>query len=167
MKHSFFTLLALTLIHLTTTVEAAPYSGFCWAQKTSGVYCSAIAFSPSYYLQGLICKQYAATIGSSQSGFYRNTDVSALKEKQDEGCNYVADLPKYTCLLQERCETPDGVTSSISPLGHSVFSASSDEETAKKMCISTHSAPYLNALSNATSDCLIGARAVMTIPKKP
>jgi hypothetical protein len=167
MKFSKTMLATLALTVLPTLSHAASYSAFCWAQTTSGVYCSTIVNSPSYYLQGFYCRQFALSQNASASGFYRNTDRGALKLKQEEGCNYVNTKPKYDCFLEERCEAGGIVTSSISPTHRSVFSDSGNEALARKACVTEAPEPYLTALATVDSSCLIGARAVMTIPKSP
>jgi hypothetical protein len=167
MNHFKFTLATLALTVSPALSHAASFSAFCWAQTASGVYCSSIVNSPSYYLQGFYCRQFALSQNASASGFYRNTDRTALQLKQEEGCNYVNTKPKYDCLLEERCETGGVVTSSISPTHRSVFSDSGNEELARKACVTEAPEPYLTALGSVDSSCLIGARAVMTIPKSP
>jgi hypothetical protein len=159
--------LLLSLLTMLSSVEAhaAVAQGFCWAKTNSGVHCTAIKPAPSFYLLTLQCKQYGVGLGASVYGTYRNTDVTALQQKQEEGCNDVAGLSKYDCFLEDRCETPDGVTSSISPIHRSVFSAGGDTETARKACVSQAPTEYLSALSGAGAQCLVGARAVETLPK--
>ncbi len=159
----FFVIL-FTLV-LNARADAAP-SGFCWAQLSSGVYCTQIAYSPSVFLLSYQCKQYAAGMGAGTSGYFRNTDVNALQQKQEEGCNYVANNPKYSCFLEERCETSGGVTSSLSPINRSVFSPSGDADLARKACLARAPEAYLDAMTSAPLECLVGARAVMTIPKQ-
>ena len=158
-----FLVLVMPLI-FTLKSEAAVFSGFCWAQLTSGVYCTPILFSPSVAVQKFACAQYAASMGSTQSGWFRNTSVDALGLSQESNCNYVNNLPKYDCFLEERCEISGNVTSSWSPINRSVFSTSGDSDLARKACVTKASSAYIGALKNTPFNCLIGARAVMTIP---
>jgi hypothetical protein len=156
-------LLILPLVFAAST-QAAQYQAFCWAEVPSGVQCSPIKASLSYPTQGFACRQYALALGSTHSGFFRDTDPDRLREKQEETCNYVDHQPKWGCFLEVRCETPEGVTSSLSPLGKFVFSPAGDPDAARKACVSGSQDLYLGALQAAGSACLVGARAVMTLP---
>jgi hypothetical protein len=160
-------LLALALLGLFSMnplAHAASYSAFCWAQTSSGVYCSSIVPSPSYWMQGFYCRQFALSQNATSSGFFRYTDVNALKLKQEEGCNYVNTKPKYSCLMEQRCEIGGVVTSSISPTQRYVFSDAGNEDLARTACVNEAPKPYRDALATQQQGCLIGARAVMTIP---
>ncbi|MBU6155197.1 MAG: hypothetical protein KGP28_12910 [Bdellovibrionales bacterium] len=154
----------LSLLSFTIPAHAAGYSAFCWAQTASGVYCSSIVISSSYLMQGFFCRQFALSQNASASGFFRYTDPAALRLKQEEGCNYVNTKPKYICLLEERCEVGGVVTTSISPTHRYVFSDSGNEDLARKACPKEAPEPYLEALATVPSGCLVGAKAVMTVP---
>lgn len=160
-------LLALVFFVLFSTsslAHAASYSAFCWAETSSGVYCSSIVPSPSYFMQGFYCRQFALSQNATSSGFFRYTDQAALKLKQEEGCNYVNTKPKYSCLMEQRCEIGGVVTSSISPTHRYVFSDAGNEDLARTACVNEAPKPYQDALATQQQGCLIGARAVMTIP---
>jgi hypothetical protein len=159
-----FLMLFLLPVALAVPSEAARYQAFCWAQLSSGVYCTKIARSLSYSIQGFACRQYALALGASSSGFFRDTDSARLRQKQEEGCNYVAQQPKWQCFVETRCETSDGVTSSLAPIGRAVFSPVGDSEAARVACVSDFGPIYLESLKGASNSCLVGARAVMTVP---
>jgi hypothetical protein len=164
MKRTMMILAGFFTLLISAESRAASYSAFCWAQTSTGVYCSSIVPSSSYFMQGFYCRQYALSQHATSSGFFRNTDVAALKLKQEEGCNYVNTKPKYSCLMEQRCESGGVVTSSISPVHRSVFSDAGNEDLARKACALEAPEPYVNALATMAQGCLIGARAVMTIP---
>ena len=144
--------------------QAALYQAFCWAEVPSGVQCTEIKASLSYPTQGFACRQYALSLGSQKSGFFRDTDGVRLKSKQEEICNYVAHQPKWGCFLETRCETSGGATSSLSPLSRAVFAPTGDSDSARKACVTDAGAAYLDALKGAGEGCWVGARAVMTVP---
>jgi hypothetical protein len=141
------------------------YSGFCWAETSSGVHCSPIYPSPSVPIQNYACAKFAASLGSTHSGGFRNTNVNALILAQEQNCNDVNQQPKFDCFLEERCDEAGGVTSSLSPLHRSVFSQSGNVDLARKACVDKAQSLYSDALKSAGLNCLIGARAVMTLPK--
>jgi hypothetical protein len=157
-------LVSLGLFSTLGTAHAASYSAFCWAETSSGVYCSSIVPSSSYFMQGFYCRQFALSQNATSSGFFRYTDQAALKLKQEEGCNYVNTKPKYSCLMEQRCEIGGVVTSSISPTHRYVFSDAGNEDLARTACVNEAPKPYRDALATQQQGCLIGARAVMTIP---
>ena len=115
-------------------------------------------------MQGFFCRQYALSQHATSSGFFRYSDLAALKSKQEEGCNYVNTKPKYSCLLEERCESGGVVTSSVSPTHRYIFSDAGNEDLARKACAKEAPEPYIEALASVAAGCLIGAKAVMTIP---
>jgi len=159
----FFFLLVVP-IFLASSSQAALYQAFCWAQVSSGVQCTQIKASLSYPTQGFACRQYALSLGSVKSGFFRDTDLERLKLKQEEVCNYVAHQPKWECFLESRCETSGGATSSLSPLSRYVFAPTGEADSARKACVTTAASEYLDALQGAGENCWIAARAVMTMP---
>ena len=157
-------ILLLAPIAFASSSQAALYQAFCWAQVPSGVQCTPIKPSLSYPTQGFACRQYALSLGSVKSGFFRDTDLERLKGKQEEVCNYVDHQPKWECFLENRCETAGGATSSISPLSRYVFAPTGDHDSARKACVTTAASAYLDALRGAGEGCWVGARAVMTMP---
>ncbi len=154
--------LIVTLLSGTSSANAA--SGFCYAVKSSGVYCTAIATMPPGRKALTACALYATSIGAAESGYFRNTDVGALKTRQEQECNYVANKPKHQCFIQETCTGPGTTSSSLSPLDHYVFEDIGSLEIAKGACVDRASADFLNALRSAGPGCLIGAKAVVTMP---
>ncbi len=154
--------LIVTLLSGASSANAA--SGFCYAVKSSGVYCTAIATMPPAAIASRACAVYARSMGASESGFFRNTDVGTLELRQEQECHYVANKPKYQCFVQETCTGAGTASSSLSPLDRYVFENIGSMDIAKSACVDKASADYLNALRSAGAGCLIGAKAVVTMP---
>ncbi len=135
---------------------AAPYKGFCYAQKRDGVHCTEIAAAPLPIAR--FCAGWARVIGATESGSVRNTDIALLQQRQEENCHYVGNKTKHVCFAKKYC----GAVTSLDTMGRSVFAL--DEAVAAPACVDLAGAQYLAALKAASPECSIAAHAVMTLP---
>ncbi len=157
-------LLLLFPAALAASADPSDFHAFCWAETPAGVYCTKIKRSLSYPTQGFACREFARTLGARHSGFFRDTDFHRIRMKLEDVCTYVERHPKWECFLETRCEENGQATSSLNPIGRFVFTPAGNSDAARRACVSVASKLYLEALKGATNSCLIGARAVMTVP---
>jgi hypothetical protein len=137
---------------------------FCWAMLENGLHCTSIGESPAMALQARICKRAADLLGSKEHGLTRSTDRKFLEIQQEENCNYVNGLPRYECLRQARCEKNGEILVSTTPIGRAVFlEDAGDGELARKACLLRAPDAYVLHLNEEGPDCLIGAKAALTV----
>ncbi len=137
---------------------------YCWARLEAGLHCTPIVDAPSPAQQARICKRAADLLGSADHGLTRSRDQRFLETQQEESCSYVNGLPRHECLRQSRCEKDGEILVSTLPIGRAVFlQETGNGEQARRACLLKAPEAYLRQLTDEGPDCLIGARAALTV----
>lgn len=156
---------SLVLFIVLSPDTLAATHAYCWARTRSGLLCTSIVEAPSTSRHEALCAQKARSIGATAHGLTRSGDRKFLELQQDENCSYVDRLARHECFRESRCERGGEVVVSAVPIEQVVFAEEENPDSARKTCLQKASASYLKYLLEEGSGCLLGAKAVLTVPR--
>jgi hypothetical protein len=162
---NFFLLLTTTILLLSTSTKTKASENnmelyfsnmFCAAQtQHTGLICSDIRFS--YRGEESFCQTWANQMNLPLAGVFYDRNRGALLDKQADICASLdGNRGKWSCLIIEDC----GATSSIAPIGKTIFSLSGDVVKARDKCVDYGWLSYKNALKNINHGCKIAPDAI-------